>query len=81
MSRSAVRSIAKRRLVPIIILAIVLMLALSATALAATPANNGAGQAFGLHHAECAQAGMLGADMNPGKHRGMSGWMGPCPIP
>jgi hypothetical protein len=30
------------------------------------------GAVFGQHHAEMAQAGELGADMNPGMHQGYS---------
>jgi hypothetical protein len=30
------------------------------------------GYAFGQHHAEMAQEGMLGAEMNPGNHQGYS---------
>ena len=40
----------------------------------ATNGSDGAGQAFGQHHAAMAQAGMLGQDMNPGMHQGFSGW-------
>lgn len=49
------------------------LLVVPASALASTGAA-GAGQAFGQHHAEMAQQGMLGADMNPGMHTGFSGW-------
>ena len=41
----------------------------------ATNASGGAGQAFGQHHAAMAQDGHLGAGMNPGMHKGFSGWM------
>jgi hypothetical protein len=30
------------------------------------------GKIFGQHHAEMAQAGLLGEDMNPGMHQGFS---------
>ncbi len=46
-------------------------------ALAANAAD-GAGMEFGQHHAMMAQNGELGADMNPGHHRGFSGWMMPA---
>jgi hypothetical protein len=51
------------------------LLVVPGTALAAN-ASGGAGQAFGQHHAGMAQAGELGADMNPGMHDGFSGWTG-----
>jgi hypothetical protein len=60
----------------ILILALALTLGLGGAALAATPANDGAGRAFGQQHAEHAQQGMIGRDMNPGMHQGFSGWMG-----
>jgi len=41
----------------------------------AANASDGAGQAYGQHHATMAQEGHIGADMNPGHHRGFSGWM------
>lgn len=41
----------------------------------AANASDGAGRDYGQHHAAMAQAGHLGADMNPGHHRGFSGWM------
>jgi hypothetical protein len=49
------------------------LLLVPSAALAAN-ASGGAGQAFGQHHATMAQNGELGADMNPGMHRGFSGW-------
>jgi hypothetical protein len=70
--------------VMIAVLAAILVVAVAGSALAMVPANNGAGQAYGQHHAEMARMGMIGMDpatginMNPGQHhRGMSGWMGP----
>jgi hypothetical protein len=56
------------------ILAAAGLLVVPAGALAAN-ASDGAGRAYGQHHAEMAQMGMLGTDMNPGHHRGFSGWM------
>ena len=50
------------------------LLLVPAGALAAN-ASDGAGKAYGQHHAAMAQAGTIGADMNPGHHRGFSGWM------
>lgn len=50
------------------------MLLVPAGALAAH-ASGGEGQAYGRHHAAMAQDGHLGADMNPGMHRGFSDWM------
>ncbi len=41
----------------------------------AAGASDGAGQAFGQHHATMAQQGDLGGAMNPGMHGGFSGWM------
>ncbi len=32
----------------------------------------GSGRDFGQHHAQMAQEGMLGKDMNPGMHQGFS---------
>jgi hypothetical protein len=56
---------------------VVLTLAIAAPAMAATGAD-GAGQAYGLHHAAMAQEmGGFTGDMNPGvMHQGFSGWMG-----
>ena len=45
------------------------------TAALAADASGGAGRDYGQHHAMMAQNGELGADMNPGHHRGFSGWM------
>ena len=50
------------------------LLLVPAGALAAN-ASGGAGEDYGRHHAAMAQDGHLGADMNPGMHRGFSGWM------
>ena len=50
------------------------LLLVPAGALAAD-ASDGAGQAYGQHHAGMAEEGALGADMNPGMHRGFPGWM------
>jgi hypothetical protein len=55
------------------ILAAAALLIVPSGALAAD-ASGGAGQAFGQHHATMAQDGHLGAEMNPGVHRGFSGW-------
>lgn len=71
----------RSRLLVTFALALLLVLVFTATALALTPANDGAGQDFGQRHAACAQAGMLGQDMNPGMHRGVSGWREVCPDP
>ncbi len=68
------RSMMRRRLIPIVVLAIVLMLGLSATAFAATPGNNGAGQTYAQCLSKCAQQGMLGAACNAGMHLGITGW-------
>ena len=67
------------RIVLALALALVLVFVFAGTALAQTPANDGLGRSFGQHHAECARAGMLGQDMNPGMHQGLSGWSGVCP--
>jgi len=58
-------------------LAAVLALALAAPAFAVTGAD-GAGAAFGQHHATHAQemGGFTGAE-NPGMHRGFAGWTAP----
>lgn len=61
------------RTVVVAVLAVVLMFALAAPAFAVN-GSGGAGRDFGLHHAEHAQAGHLGADMNPGMHQGFSGF-------
>lgn len=58
----------------ITILAAAGLLLVPTGALAAN-ASDGAGRDFGQHHATMAQKGELGADMNPGHHRGFSGWM------
>jgi hypothetical protein len=63
----------------VVTLALVLTVSLAGAALAATPASDGAGQAFGQHHADMAQQGGLGQDMNPGMHQGFTGW--PPPVP
>ena len=60
-----------------IALALSLVLALAVPAFAAD-GSGGAGQEFGLHHADMAQemGGFTGTD-NPGvHHRGFSGWGG-----
>ncbi len=56
--------------------AFVLVLALAVPAFAT--GANGAGQAYGQHHAAMAQAmGGFSGTMNPGvMHRGFSGWTG-----
>ncbi|MDO9108937.1 MAG: hypothetical protein Q7U89_08140 [Coriobacteriia bacterium] len=57
-------------------LTLVLALAMAVPAFAATGAD-GAGRDFGLHHAAHAQdMGGFSGTMNPGMHRGFSGWMG-----
>ena len=63
-----------RRTLIVLLLAIALLAILAVPALATTPANDGAGQLFGQHHATMAQSGQLGQDMNPGVHQGISGW-------
>jgi hypothetical protein len=50
------------------------LLLVPAGALAAN-ASGGDGMEYGQHHATMAQNGELGAGMNPGHHRGFSGWM------
>lgn len=57
-------------------LVFVLVLSLAAPAFAVSGAN-GAGEGFGLHHAEHAvdNGGFTGAE-NPGLHEGLSGWPG-----
>ncbi|PKQ20483.1 MAG: hypothetical protein CVT66_04930 [Actinobacteria bacterium HGW-Actinobacteria-6] len=55
-------------------LALTLALSVAAPALAATGAG-GAGLDFGVHHSTHAQdMGGFSAEMNPGMHRGFSGW-------
>jgi hypothetical protein len=49
-----------------------LLLALAAVMPAAAAEMCDSGRDFGAMHAEHAQAGMLGAGMNPGMHRGFS---------
>lgn len=56
------------------VLAAAALLLVPAGALA-TNASDGAGQAFGQHHATMAQDGHLSGDMNPGMHQGFSGWI------
>lgn len=56
-------------------LALVLIFGLAGTGFAVTPADDGAGEAFGLHHADHAQQGQIRGDMNPGMHEGFSGWI------
>jgi len=63
-----------KRMLSVLVLAVAMLAVLAVPAFAATPANDGMGQMYGQHHAAMAQAGELGADMNPGHHRGMSGW-------
>jgi hypothetical protein len=70
-----VRFIIGRRAVVTVVLAIALVLAMSAVAFAATPADGGAGRDFGKHHPECARACGLSGEMNPGMHQGLYGWM------
>jgi hypothetical protein len=43
-------------------------------ALAATPAGPATAGDFGQHVSTCAQTHGLGADDNPGMHRGITGW-------
>ncbi len=60
----------------VFVLAVVLALALAAPAFAATGAD-GAGRTFGQHHAEHARnMGGFSGTMNPGMHKGFSGWTG-----
>lgn len=60
-----------------LVAAFALALFVAAPAFAVTGAD-GAGQAFGQHHATHAQEmGGFTGDMNPGvMHEGLSGWMG-----
>lgn len=69
-----------KRMLSVVVLAVAMLAVLAVPALAATPANNGVGRMYGEHHASMAQAGELGKDMNPGHHRGISGWHMP-PMP
>ena len=62
------------KIIAIAVVIAVALLLVPAAALAATTGADGAGQAFGQHHAGMAQAGELGAAMNPGMHQGFSGW-------
>ncbi|MRS12597.1 MAG: hypothetical protein EG823_05955 [Actinobacteria bacterium] len=62
-----------KRTTLIIALTLVLLLAVAAPAFAVSGAD-GAGRTFGQVHADHAQAGMLGAGMNPGMHNGFAGW-------
>lgn len=57
----------------VVALALVLLMAFAAPAFAVN-GSGGAGMEFGLHHAEHAQEGHLGADMNPGMHQGFAGY-------
>ena len=63
-----------KRMFSVVVLAVAMLAVLAVPALAATPANNGVGQAYGDHISTEATAGVLGQDMNPGHHRGISGW-------
>jgi hypothetical protein len=69
-----------KRMLSVVVLAVAMLAVLAVPALAATPANDGVGQAYGGHISAEAAAGMLGQDMNPGHHRGISGWPMP-PMP
>jgi hypothetical protein len=60
--------------ITVLVLAAVIALAVAAPAFAT--GADGAGRDFGQHHAEMAQMGGIGGTMNPGMHRGFSGWMG-----
>lgn len=63
----------KRAAVVTATVALVMLMASPALAL---PGSDGAGRAFGMHHAEHAQEmGGFSGEMNPGMHRGFSGWM------
>lgn len=64
-----------KRSLTIASLALTLLLALASPAMAAN-ASDGAGAAFGRHHATHAQEmGGFSGDHNPGvHHRGFSGW-------
>lgn len=68
-----------KRMSVVVLLALASLALLAVPALALTPASDGAGRDYGRHHAGMAQAGELGKDMNPGHHRGMSGWEMPMP--
>lgn len=68
-----------RRFFTVVALAVVLVLMFGVSASALTPANGGMGKLYGEHISSEAKAGMLGPDVHPGMHRGMSGWMMPMP--
>jgi hypothetical protein len=60
----------------IFVIATVVFLAMAVPVFAATGAD-GAGAAFGQHHAACAKDMGFSGTMNPGvMHRGFSGWTG-----
>jgi hypothetical protein len=64
----------------LLIVALVVVMALAVAAPAFAGGNDPApgstcGEFFGQHHAEHAQMGMLGQDMNPGMHQGLAGFM------
>lgn len=65
-----------KKLVMVTLLVVVVSLALAAPAFAMEDGGEmmhcESGEAFGLHHAEMAQKGMLGKLMNPGLHEGYS---------
>jgi hypothetical protein len=63
-----------KRMLSVLVLAVAMLAVFAVPALASTPANDGMGQMYGEHHSTMAQMGELGADMNPGHHRGMAGW-------
>ncbi len=60
-----------KRIVLIGLLVLVLALVVAVPAFAQED-HCASGRAFGQHHAEMAQMGMLGKDMNPGMHQGYS---------
>lgn len=62
----------KVRIVLILVVIIIVSLLAAPQALAHDGEHCASGAAFGQHHAEMAQAGMLGAEMNPGMHQGYS---------
>lgn len=61
-----------KRFILIALVVIVLSLMAFIPALAQHEDHCDSGQNFGQHHAEMAQAGELGKEMNPGMHQGFS---------
>lgn len=60
-----------RRIVLAALLIVIVTLAVAAPAMA-EEVHCESGMAFGQHHAEMAEDGMLGGEMNPGMHNGYS---------